>query len=386
MGISFYTLQAVAYLVDINHGKLKPDDNIFKFMLFMSFFPQIIQGPIARHDQLAAQLYEGHAFDYTRVTHGFQLILWGAVKKLIIADRLLIPVATVFENYSNYEGGILLFGAALYGLQVYTDFSGGMDIAQGIAQIFGIQLEINFRQPYFSVSIEDFWRRWHITLGGWMRDYIFFPLSLSKRFATISRNSRKVFGPFVGKRLPAILSSFVVYFLVGFWHGAEWKYILYGVYNGVIICSSLLLVEVYQKLKAFFRIDESAASWKVFQMVRTFYLVSIGRFFSRAINWRAAFGMIRRTTHHWYSLAFLVDGSLLELGLNNANWILLLFALALLFAVDIAHEKGIKIRETISMQPLVFRWIIYIAAVLIVLTFGVYGPEYVSGSFIYGQF
>ena len=221
LGISFYTLQAVAYLVDINHGKLKPDDNIFKFMLFMSFFPQIIQGPIARHDQLAAQLYEGHAFDYTRVTHGFQLILWGAVKKLIIADRLLIPVATVFENYSNYEGGILLFGAALYGLQVYTDFSGGMDIAQGIAQIFGIQLEINFRQPYFSVSIEDFWRRWHITLGGWMRDYIFFPLSLSKRFATISRNSRKVFGPFVGKRLPAILSSFVVYFLVGFWHGAE---------------------------------------------------------------------------------------------------------------------------------------------------------------------
>ena len=154
----------------------------------------------------------------------------------------------------------------------------------------------------------------------------------------------------------------------------------------MIICSSLLLVEVYQKLKAFFRIDESAASWKVFQMVRTFYLVSIGRFFSRAINWRAAFGMIRMTTHHWYSLAFLVDGSLLELGLNNANWILLLFALALLFAVDIAHEKGIKIRETISMQPLVFRWIIYIAAVLIVLTFGVYGPEYVSGSFIYGQF
>ena len=159
LGISFYTLQAIAYLTDIYRGKVEADRNPCKFLLFMSFFPQIVQGPIARHKQLAAQLYEGHGFDYRRVTFGLQLILWGFFKKLVIADRLAAPVAEIFANYTRYHGLMVFLGAAFYGLQVYTDFSGGMDIARGVAQIFGIGLEENFTQPYFASSIEDFWRR-----------------------------------------------------------------------------------------------------------------------------------------------------------------------------------------------------------------------------------
>ena len=180
LGISFYTLQAIAYLTDIYRGKATADRNPAKFMLFMSFFPQIVQGPIPRHGQLASQLYEGHDFDYTRVCHGVQLMVWGLFKKLVIGERIAIPVNALFDNYSKYSGPILFLAAAMYGLQVYADFSGGMDIARGVAQILGIELELNFRQPYFSSSVEEFWRRWHMTMGNWMRDYVFYPLSMSK--------------------------------------------------------------------------------------------------------------------------------------------------------------------------------------------------------------
>ena len=173
LGISFYTLQAIAYMIDIYRNKYRADTNLPQFMLFMSFFPQIVQGPIARHDHLAHQLYEGHDFDYKRMTFGVQLIMWGFFKKLVIADRLNIMTSIIFTEYRNYHGMMIFLTTAAYGIQVYADFSGGVDIARGFAQIVGIELEPNFNQPYFATSIEDFWRRWHMTLGHWMRDYIF---------------------------------------------------------------------------------------------------------------------------------------------------------------------------------------------------------------------
>ncbi|MBQ1312827.1 MAG: MBOAT family protein, partial [Blautia sp.] len=386
LGISFYTLQAVAYLVDIYRNKLKPDTNLGKFMLFMSFFPQIVQGPIARHAHLAHQLYEGHKFSYERFTFGLQLILWGWMKKLIIADRVMIPVGQIFDNYQQYTGLIVFLGAVLYGVQVYMDFSGGMDIARGVSQILGIELELNFRQPYFATSVEEFWRKWHITLGAWMRDYVFYPLSLSKSFASLSRKTRKIFGQFVGKRMPAFLASFIVYLLVGIWHGPEWKYLAYGVWNGMIIMISILLVNVYAKMRSVCGIRETAFTWRAFQMFRTFILMSMGRFFSRAGGFLPAVEMMARSAKQWYNLAFLVDGSLIRLGLDNANWILLLIALIVIFGVDCLHEKGVFIRGAIARQPLIFRWMIYIGAILILLVFGSYGPGYDSASFIYEQF
>ena len=386
LGISFYTLQALAYLIDINRGKIQADRSLPKFMLFLSFFPQIVQGPIARHSQLAEQLYTGHEFDYKRLCFGAQLILWGFMKKLILADRIAAPVQHLFNHAEEYHGLIVFLAAALYGLQVYADFSGGMDIARGAAQIFGIELELNFRQPYFSHSIEEFWRRWHITLGAWMRDYVFYPLSLSKGFAKLGKNSRRLFGNFVGKRIPAFLSMFVVYFLVGFWHGAEWKYIAYGLWNGTIIMSSLLLPNVYDRMRGFLHIDGNSWSWKGFQILRTFFLCSLGRFFSRAWGVRHALQMFRATFDRWYDLSFLVDGSLLNLGLNTANWFVTLTAILVLLWVDHLHEKDVNIRESIAAQNVIFRWGIYILAIVILAVFGVYGPGYGEGSFIYEQF
>lgn len=386
LGISFYTLQAIAYMIDVNAGKVKADRNPLKFMLFLSFFPQIVQGPIARHNQLAEQLYTGHTFDYRRICFGLQLMLWGLMKKMILADRLMKPVQYLFTNYNKYHGLVVLFAGVLYGIQVYADFSGGMDIARGVAQIFGIDLELNFRQPYFSRSVEEFWRRWHITLGAWMRDYIFYPLSLSKGFGKIGKQSRKLFGPFVGKRFPAFLSMFVVYFLVGFWHGPQWKYIAYGVWNGVIIMSSLLLPNVYAAMRGFLRIDDTSWSWKLFQILRTFFLCSIGRLISQADRLRSAFVMIRAVFDRWYDLSFLVDGTFLELGLNTANWMLCLMGVLALFLVDYLHEKNVPIRESIASQSIVFRWFIYITAIVILAVFGMYGPAFDASSFIYEQF
>ena len=386
IGISFYTLQAIAYMTDVYRNKCTADTNLFKFMLFMSFFPQIVQGPIARHGQLAHQLYEGHRFDYERATFGAQLFLWGMMKKLIIADRIAVAVNTVFDNYQQYTGLMVFFAAACYGIQVYTDFSGGMDIARGAAQIMGIDLELNFRQPYSSRSIEEFWRRWHITLGAWMREYIFYPLSLSKGFGKLSKSARKVFGQFFGKRLPAFLAMFIVYFLVGIWHGPAWKYIAYGVWNGMFIVTGILLAETYDKTRAVLRIDDNAFGWRLFQMLRTFVIVSLGRFFPRAESLTVALRMFQNMTVDFFDLSFIVDGRLQDLGLDTANWILLAVAVVVLLVVDQMHERGVEIRKSIARQHVIFRWIVYYAAIMLVLIFGIYGPGYDSASFIYEQF
>ena len=386
IGLSFYTLQAIAYMTDIYRGKYRADNNFFQFMLFMSYFPQIVQGPIARHDHLAKQLYEGHRFDYKRCTFGLQLVLWGLMKKLIIADRLAIPVNTIFNNYNDYSGLLVFLAAAGYGMQVYADFSGGMDIARGVSQIWGIELQLNFKQPYFAKSIEEFWRRWHITLGAWMKDYVFYPLSLSKVFGNIGKKARNVLGNNIGKKIPSFIAMFVVYFLVGFWHGPEWKYIIYGVWNGIFIMSGILLEDVYSSARKRMRVKEESFSWNFFRMVRTFILCSIGRFFSRADTAKAAFFMIGASFKEVRNIAFFVDKTLIGLGLQTSDWILLCIMIMILIGVDIAHEKGIQIRQAISEQGVLFRWIVYYVAIFAVLILGMYGPGYDSAAFIYQKF
>lgn len=386
LGISFYTLQAIAYMTDIYRGKAKADRNLGQFMLFMSFFPQIVQGPIPRHGQLAHQLYEGHDFDYRRMCFGVQLMLWGLFKKLVISERIAIPVNALFSNYTQYKGPILFLAAAMYGLQVYADFSGGMDIARGVAQVLGIELELNFNQPYFSSSVEEFWRRWHMTMGSWMRDYIFYPLSMSKAFTAFGQKSRKLLGDFVGKRLPPFCAMFIVYILVGLWHGPSWNFVAFGVWNGVFIMLGILLEEVYRRIREKCGIKEKMVTWRLFRILRTFVVISFGRYFSHASGLRHALAMLGRTFQNWRDISFITNGTLLKLGLNTANWIALAACLLMLLYVDYVHEKGVSLRVVFARQALVFRWLIYIAAVLAILIFGIYGPEYNAASFIYQQF
>lgn len=387
IGLSFYTLQAISYVVDVQRNKMDADQNLLQFMLFMSYFPQILQGPIPRYRDLAHQLYEGHGFDYRRLCFGAQLILWGFMKKLVFADCLAIPVNQIFANYTDYSGGIVFFAAVGYSLQVYADFSGGVDIARGFSQVVGIELTDNFNQPFFSRSIEEFWRRWHITLGNWMREYVFYTLSLSKPFSKLGKRARKVFGRNIGKKIPPFIATFIVFVCVGIWHGADWKFVVYGVYQGVFIVVGILLEDtLYAGVKKALHISDEAAWWRVFQMVRTFLIVAVGRFLSRASSLPQAISMIKSWLSDWWNLSFLTDGSMLQLGISDKQWILLGLFLALLVGVGIVHERGTCIREVIARRNLVLRWAVYLAALAVVLVFGVYGSGYDAAGFIYQQF
>jgi D-alanyl-lipoteichoic acid acyltransferase DltB (MBOAT superfamily) len=375
LGISFYTFQSGGYLIDVYRGRIKPDTNLAKYALFVSFFPQIIQGPISRYDQLAQQLYQGHAFDYTRVKFGLQLILFGIFKKLVIADRAAIIVNTVFDHYTQYQGFTVLFAAMLYCVQIYCDFSGGIDIARGVAEVLGIRLAPNFMQPFFATSVSDFWRRWHISLSSWMRDYIFYPLSISPSFARLGKAARKLVGNDLGKMVPGFLAMQITFFVVGAWHGAKWKYIVYGVYNGFFISSELLLEPYFRRLKKRFKLNSEAFSWRLFQIFGTFFIISIGRYFSRAASMTDAINMLQQTFSVFNPWVFL-DGSIYKLGLNISDFNLLLVVIGLLLFIDLLHEKGFSIRLRLSEQNILFRWSIYMCAIFAVILFGIYGDQH----------
>ena len=210
LGISFYTFQTMGYLIDVYREKVAPEKNIGKLALFISFFPTIVQGPIGRFQHLSKQLFEGNDFSYERTKFGVQLMLWGAFKKLVIADRASVLVDNVFGFPDTFGGTYVAVAALVYCIQLYGDFSGGIDIATGAAQIFGVDLEKNFERPYLATSIPDFWRRWHITLGAWFRDYVFYPLSLSKFFTKVGKKGRQVLGNYIGKMLPVLIPQFII--------------------------------------------------------------------------------------------------------------------------------------------------------------------------------
>ena len=219
MGISFYTFQTMGYIIDVYRGTCKAERNLFKLALFVSFFPQLVQGPISRFNDLAKSLFEEHAFDTKVVSYGLYRILWGYFKKVVIADRILVAVNEIIQNPDVYQGGFVFVGMMFYAFELYADFTGGIDITIGIAQTMGITVTENFRRPYLSKNIKEYWKRWHITMGTWFTDYIFYPISVCKPMLKISKFSRAKFGDAVGKRVPVYLSSFVVWFTTGIWHG-----------------------------------------------------------------------------------------------------------------------------------------------------------------------
>ncbi|MBR1483750.1 MAG: MBOAT family protein, partial [Ruminococcus sp.] len=263
LGISFYTFQSMGYIIDVYREKTEPQKNPLKLLLFVSFFPQIIQGPISIYDQLAHQLFEGHDFDFTRFKHGCELILWGFFKKLVIADRAAIAINAVTDAYGSFGGTTLTFTILLYALQLYADFSGGIDISRGVAQIFGIDMIDNFKRPYFSRSINEYWRRWHISLGAWLKNYLFYPVAMSNAFITASKKMKgtrfgqTAAGAHIAKVLPTSVASLIVFLVVGVWHGASWKYVAFGAWNGLIIMVSILLEPLFKAALSKLKIKET---------------------------------------------------------------------------------------------------------------------------------
>lgn len=255
LGISYYTLQSISYVVDVYRGKVEPDRHFGRLALFVSFFPQIVEGPIGRYGDLAHQLYEPHAPSCANLLQGMEMILWGLFKKMVVADRAGIFVDAVFGSSTAYTGLPVILAVLLYTIQIYADFSGVMDIVRGVARLFGIQLALNFRRPFFSASVQEFWRRWHITLGAWLRDYVFYPVSLSKPILTLGKSAKKVFKGHAGRQLPAICALFFVWFGNGLWHGAGWKFIVYGLYYYVIMTIGTLFEPLSAKILEKLHID-----------------------------------------------------------------------------------------------------------------------------------
>lgn len=385
LGISFYTFSSVSYVVDVYRGKYEPDTSLPQYMLFVSYFPQMIQGPIARHDHLAHQLYEGHRFDYDQVTKGMQLVLWGLIKKFVLAERLSQISNTIFNNYTDYAGFTMFLCTVAYGLYMYGDFSGGIDIVSGLSQSLGIKLASNFERPYFAISLAEYWNRWHISLGEWMKDYVFYPLSLSKSFTHLGRKAKKRFGVQIGKVVPAFLASFITFVLVGIWQGTSWKYVAYGFWNATIISMSMMLKPVFVSMTNFFHIPTKSLGWRIFSMVRTFFVTSLGRFFSGGPSLRVALVMMKSFFTVW-NPGVITSGIFLEMGLTIRDWYVVFFMVLVLLIAGIIQERGTNIRDAVAAWVLPARWAFYIAAVLFLVLFGVYGPGYTASDFIYQQF
>lgn len=392
LGISFYTFQSMGYIVDVYREKVAPEKNIAKLALFVSFFPQIIQGPISFYDQLAHQLYEPHKFDFTRFKYGMELILWGFFKKLIIADRAVVAINTVTADYAAYNGTTLTFTILLYALQLYADFSGGIDISRGVAQIFGIDMVDNFKRPYFAKSINDYWRRWHITLGAWLKNYLFYPLAMSNLFINASKKMKGTkfgstkAGAHIAKVLPTSIASLIVFLVVGIWHGANWKYVAFGIWNGGIIMISILLKPIFDWVLAKLRINAQSFAYGVFQMFRTFLVVLVGYVFDVAPNFAQAMNTFKLV---FVDQSFSAGWSQIsELGLDKFDYAIIIFGMIVVFVASVIQERhsSTTIREMLDRKPFALRGLVIFAGLMLVLVFGIYGPGYDPAAFVYMQF
>ena len=385
IGISFYTMQAVAYIFDVYRRKIPADRNLLRLALFMGFFPQIMEGPICRYSETAEQLWAAPMLRYQNLTFGLQRILFGLMKKIVIADRLNLLIKNIFTGYESYDGFVIAVAAVCYTIQLYMDFSGAMDLVIGSGQIFGMKLPENFQRPFFSKTISEFWKRWHITLGAWFKDYIFYPLSMSKPLKKLTARARKRLGNHFGPLLYGDIALFCVWLCNGLWHGAGWKYIFFGMYHfALILAGSIvepLVVQVTKKL----HIQRSSLPYRCIQIVRTAILVCIGELFFRAHGLRAGLTMFKRIFTH-FSLDAVQDRSIFTVGMDKHDCLIISIALILIFIISVLKERNVPIRERIASKNAVVRFAAYYALILSIVIFGAYGTGYVPVDPIYAGF
>ena len=383
MGISFYTFQAIGYLIDVKRGTVKAEKNLFKFALFVSFFPQLVQGPISRFGDLSQTLYAEHRFDWTNVSYGIERIMWGFFKKLIIADRVAPAVNVLISDVSVYHGAYAFVGMVLYTLELYADFTGGIDVTIGVAQMLGIRVTENFNRPYFSTSLKEYWRRWHITMCQWFREFVFYPVSTSKAIQGLAKFSRKHFGDNIGKKLPVYVSTFVVWFATGIWHGASWNFIVWGLLNWLILMVSEELEPLYDKFHGQFRFSNTIG-YRIFMGLRTLLLICVLNMFDCYVSVSETFhAFLTMFTSANYSI--FTTGELLNLGVSALDYIILLCGVVVMLIVSMVQVKG-SVRDQIAAKPYPVRFVIWFALFLVILLVGAYGIGYDSSQFIYNRF
>lgn len=367
VGISFYTFQALSYTVDVYRGEVEPERNPFRYALFVSFFPQLVAGPIERSRNLMGQLYERHDFDPDRVRDGLLLMLWGMFEKIVVADRLAILVDYVYDNYAQLPGAAVALATVFFAFQIYCDFAGYSHIAIGAAQVMGFTLMENFRRPYLARSAAEFWRRWHISLSTWFRDYLYIPLGGNRKGKV-----RKYF------------NTMVTFLASGLWHGADWSFVIWGGLNGAYQVMGELLRPARERACRLLHIRRENFFWRLVSTVFTFCLVDFAWLFFRAPSFSAA----RRMVVHMFTQPhpFVLMGQLFTLALDKLNFLAAVAGIGVLLCADLLQERYGPLRPYITRRALPVRWAVYLAGVLAVLIFGIYGPGYDAASFIYFQF
>lgn len=382
LGISYYTLQAIGYALEVYKGKAQPEKNPLKVLLYVTYYLQMTQGPIGRYPQMAPQLFGGHSFSFDNLAMGSRRILWGLFKKAVIADNLKPLVDSIFQNYDQVSGFTLFMGCIYMVLQMYADFSGYSDLVCGISKLYGIDIMENFKRPLFSQSLGEYWRRWHISLSSWFRDYVFYPASLSKGALWFGRVGKRFFSPRIKKIFPVVYAMAIVWFCTGLWHDASWRYILWGVANGVILIGGVVLEPWLNKTKEALHIREESKIWKGFCIVRTFLIVALLKVFPGAGSTSESLVIIKRILFHFspeftYSALFM-----------DADWYRLVFALiglCILLIVSIVQETREDAGAYLERKPLVLRWCAYLLVLGLLVYTGNFDVK-VTGGFEYAQF
>ena len=369
MGISFFTFQAAGYLMDVYKGKYPPEENFVRFALFVSFFPQLVSGPIGRGDQLLPQYAAPEKPGFQDLRAGLLTLTWGYFLKLVIADRAAILVDTVYGNIEGFPGICLVFATMLYALQILCDFSGCSSMAIGAARMLGIRLPENFNAPYFAQSIQEFWRRWHISLSTWFRDYVYFPLGGSRC-----------------GRWKTYRNILIVFLLSGLWHGANWSFVVWGLLHGLYQIIGRATRPCREKALDALGVNRDTDCFRVLRMAVTFLLVDFAWIFFRAENLSAAVAVIGR---------ILADPGLFPLmdalrnhtmGLDGPEMRVLVLAVLSLLGADILHNRGVDLQAWFAEQNWLFRELLLITFILIVFIFGIWGNGFNASSFIYFQF
>ncbi|MBR6090616.1 MAG: MBOAT family protein [Anaerolineaceae bacterium] len=369
VGISFYILQALSYTMDVYRGKVKVEKNPLKYALFVSFFPQLVAGPIERSQDLLPQILVPHDFDFDRVKRGLWLMLWGYFQKLVIADRLALFVNTVYGDPANYlHGGVVNLTALIFfAFQTYTDFAGYSNLALGAAEVLGFRLTTNFVRPFFSVNITEFWIRWHVSLSRWFVNYLYIPLG-GNRVGTFRK----------------YVNVLIVFLASGLWHGADWTFLVWGGLNGCISIVERLLTPLWRSFRSVLKFDDRSALMKCVQSAYVIFMFGLVQVFFRSETLTQAMdflrGMCRFDPHD------LFNGKLLNYGMDPANFVITALSLLVLFAAAWFTRDGSSLRDKLEVQPLVLRWGVIIAAIAVVILFGVYGPGFDASQFIYFQF
>lgn len=366
LGISFYTMQITAYLADIYAGRIQAQKNFAKYLLFLLFFPQLVQGPIPRYGQLFPQLANGRRFDEACFIRGFQRILWGFFLKMMIADRAAVIVNEIFEHPYLYTGCYVLVGGALYSMELYADFLSCVKLAQGTAGLFGIELVDNFKRPYLACSVKEFWHRWHMSLSGWLRDYIYIPLGGSRKGRAAKYRN--------------LLLTFAV---SGIWHGAGYKYLFWGMLHAFYQIAGELSAPWLERLYQALRLPRSCQ--KVLQRAGVFFLVMTAWIIFRAESLTTGLVMVKNMLVVFNPWIFFND-KLLTLGLDWKEWCVLALSAAVWFWIERRQEQGICMGKVWLQKPAYLRFAMYLSVIVVVMVFGSYGFGYEPTDFIYRGF